>query len=75
MADDADSAQQRTEQLINTGIARVRQRLISDGAELCQDCGEEIPPMRRQSLPGVVTCVECQSAREHNSRHWRHRDV
>ncbi|NDL70525.1 TraR/DksA family transcriptional regulator [Vreelandella alkaliphila] len=30
----------------------------------CVDCGEEIPAARRERLPGVVTCVPCQTRRE-----------
>jgi phage/conjugal plasmid C-4 type zinc finger TraR family protein len=30
----------------------------------CTLCGEEIPEGRRQALPGVRTCVPCQSARD-----------
>ncbi|SDF69237.1 phage/conjugal plasmid C-4 type zinc finger protein, TraR family [Onishia taeanensis] len=30
----------------------------------CVDCGGEIPAARRERLPGVRTCVPCQTARE-----------
>lgn len=30
----------------------------------CEECGEEIPPKRRQALPGVRLCVACQQAME-----------
>lgn len=30
----------------------------------CEDCGEPIPPRRRDALPGVRTCVACQSERD-----------
>ncbi|MGY4876486.1 TraR/DksA C4-type zinc finger protein [Vreelandella aquamarina] len=30
----------------------------------CEDCGEEIPAARRERLPGVATCVPCQTRRE-----------
>ena len=30
----------------------------------CEECGEPIPDGRREALPGVQTCVECQSYRE-----------
>jgi RNA polymerase-binding transcription factor DksA len=33
-------------------------------AEYCDDCGELIPERRRAALPGVRTCISCQSARD-----------
>jgi len=31
-------------------------------------CGEDIPEKRRQALPGVRLCVECQSERDAERR-------
>ncbi len=36
----------------------------ADSARFCDVCGEEIPEKRRQALPGVRTCVACQSVRD-----------
>ena len=33
-------------------------------AEFCDGCGEPIPEARRQALPGVRTCVPCQTGRD-----------
>jgi len=30
----------------------------------CTECGEPIAEGRRRALPGVRTCIECQSARD-----------
>jgi len=30
----------------------------------CAECGEPIPEARRQSVPGVRFCVDCQSERD-----------
>jgi phage/conjugal plasmid C-4 type zinc finger TraR family protein len=35
-----------------------------ESAEECDDCGEPIPKRRREALPGVRTCVACQSERD-----------
>jgi phage/conjugal plasmid C-4 type zinc finger TraR family protein len=35
-----------------------------ESAEYCDECGEPIPEARREALPGVRTCVSCQSARD-----------
>ena len=39
------------------------------GAEHCDECGEPIPERRRQALPGVRTCVACQSGRDARISH------
>lgn len=35
-------------------------------AKYCTDtrCGDEIPEARRQAIPGVLYCAECQERRE-----------
>nr|WP_153275979.1 MULTISPECIES: TraR/DksA family transcriptional regulator [Enterobacteriaceae] len=30
----------------------------------CRFCGKDIPAKRRQALPGVTTCINCQSILE-----------
>ena len=40
-----------------------------EGSKECDDCGELIPPKRREAIPGVRTCVACQSTRDANIRH------
>jgi len=46
------------------GVQLVRDRLMGQGAEECEECGEEIPEARRKAYPSAVCCVECQSIRE-----------
>lgn len=47
-------------------------RLHHASAENCAVCDEPIPDARRQAVPGVQTCIECQreleSAVDHPSR-------
>jgi len=40
-----------------------------ESAEDCDECGEPIPETRRKALPGVRTCVACQSGRDTAVRH------
>lgn len=65
MADDIDRAQEREEQMRSDALAEHARRSHGDpdlpSAESCAVCGEPIPMMRRQTLPGVQTCVECQA--------------
>lgn len=41
---------------------------VGEGSECCEACGEEIPPARRKALPGIRTCIECQSRRDQQRR-------
>ena len=40
-----------------------------ESAEECDDCGKPIPKKRRAALPGVRTCVACQSERDKAVQH------
>ena len=40
-----------------------------EGAEDCDDCGEQIALKRRDAIPGVRTCVKCQIDRDATVRH------
>lgn len=40
-------------------------------AEWCDECGIEIPELRRQALPGVRACVDCARAAELKDRSHR----
>lgn len=40
-----------------------------EGADECDECGETIPPKRRNAIPGVRTCVSCQASRDASVRH------
>ena len=44
-------------------IARARMP-AGEGETHCVECEEQIPEGRRRAVPGVRTCVECQSARD-----------
>lgn len=65
--DKADMAQEliewRLEQVMAARV--VAQPAANDAVDPdCVDCGEEIPAARRERLPGVTTCVPCQTRRE-----------
>ena len=44
-----------------------------DSAIECAGCGTHIPDARREAVPGVQLCVDCQSAAEHRARQRHHR--
>lgn len=64
--DSADIAQELIEHRLQQSLAtrQVAQTVAGVGPVDCEDCGEEIPAARRERLPGVTTCVPCQTIRE-----------
>lgn len=47
------------------GILTARARMpAGEGTQHCIECGDPIPEARRLALPGVTTCVPCQSGRD-----------
>jgi len=59
------AVQDQIEDSIKDALASARARLpAGEGLEDCELCGEEIPPKRRAVLPGVRTCIACQSERD-----------
>ena len=59
------AVQDQIDATVTDGVMRARARMAAGGGEThCVGCGEEIPEARRRVLPGVRTCVSCQSARD-----------
>lgn len=38
--------------------------LLAPGQDTCEDCGCEIPPLRRKASPSAIRCVACQAVFE-----------
>lgn len=57
--DDADRASAAQDRLLTARLAARRQYQGTSAAR-CQDCGNDIPQRRQQSIPGVRYCTECQ---------------
>lgn len=75
MPDIADDAQSEEQLMIERGLTAIRAQFASQSAVACQQCGDPIPERRRQLLPGVKTCVDCQERTEFyrkvgNTAHW-----
>lgn len=66
MADFADIGSERTEQLLEEALARHQRSAAAPAisATWCEDCGEAIPLLRREKVPGCQTCIDCQRIRE-----------
>jgi len=60
------AVQDQIDDTVMDGVMRARARMPTGESEThCLECGEEIPQARRRAMPGVRTCVTCQSARDH----------
>jgi phage/conjugal plasmid C-4 type zinc finger TraR family protein len=58
------------EDTVADGVKNARSRLPQgEGTLECVVCGEEIPAARRAALPGVTTCIACQSGRDSRVAH------
>lgn len=67
MTDPIDRGCEREDELRADAIAEQRRRAgidgktVADSAQFCEACGDPIPEARRQAVPGVQTCVDCQT--------------
>lgn len=65
MPDEIDRDQEFNEQRLEDMIEQNRFKpAITPSLFHCQFCGKPIPEKRRETLPGVTTCTECQSILE-----------
>jgi phage/conjugal plasmid C-4 type zinc finger TraR family protein len=63
------AVQDQIDDTVADAVMAARARMPSGEAALhCALCGEDIPEARRKALPGVRTCIPCQSARDAGMR-------
>jgi len=41
-----------------------RKRVVGESLSHCAECEEPIPEARRQAIPGVKLCIDCQQERD-----------
>ena len=59
------AVQDQIDDTVADEVMRARARMpTGEGETHCVECGEAIPEGRRRALPGVRTCITCQSARD-----------
>lgn len=59
------AVQDQIDDTVADGVLRARARMPAGAGEThCIECGDEIPEARRRAVPGVLTCVSCQAARD-----------
>lgn len=69
MADEIDRDQDINDRYLEELIARARSGPVSPAIHFfCCECGAPIPEKRRKALPGVPTCINCQSEAEKRPR-------
>jgi phage/conjugal plasmid C-4 type zinc finger TraR family protein len=57
------AVQDQIDATVKDGVQRAQSRLPhGPGVTHCTQCGVEIPEARRQAIPGVRLCIECQAA-------------
>lgn len=63
------AVQEQISATVEDAARRAREKLPrGESLEFCEECDEEIPPARRQALPGVRLCVACQTELERNEK-------
>lgn len=66
--DEIDSINEREAFFNQQAIDKIRAALsaqaLTEGPEICEDCGDAIPKERRLAAPGCTLCVSCQAALE-----------
>ena len=64
------AVQDQIDDSVTDAVLRARALMPQgESAEDCDECGELIPKKRRAALPGVRTCVACQSLRDQEVQH------
>jgi len=59
------AVQDQIDDTVMDGVLRARANMpTGEGETNCLECGDEIPQARRRVLPGVRTCIGCQSAQD-----------
>lgn len=64
------AVQDQIDDTVTDAVLNARRAMpVGESAKYCHECGEEIPERRRLALPGVRTCVPCQSSRDTVRKH------
>jgi phage/conjugal plasmid C-4 type zinc finger TraR family protein len=65
------AVQDQIDDTVKDGVLRAKSRLPQgESATQCQECDAPIPEARREALPGVRLCVQCQEKADKESRHF-----
>ena len=63
------AVQEQIDATVADAIARARsKRGRGPSLKHCEECGAPIPQARREAVPGVRLCIDCQGARDEEDR-------
>ena len=63
------AVQDQIDATVDDGVQRARQQLRKGpGLTHCEECDAIIPEARRQAVPGVRLCVDCQAVHDEKTR-------
>ncbi len=63
------AVQEQIDATIKDAVNRAKSQLPSGpGLTHCEECGAQIPEARRQAIPGVRLCVQCQEGRDRDAQ-------
>ena len=66
-----DQANELAERRLEMTIQNMRINHNAVSATHCCDCGDEIPPLRRELVKGCQRCADCQEEAEERGKHRR----
>ena len=65
-----DAVNQQIDASIEDAVALARQRLPrGESLHHCEACDAPIPEARRQAVPGVRLCIQCQTLQDQQQAH------
>lgn len=63
------AVQEQIDSTIADAVKRARDDMPQgESLSHCEECGEIIPPARREAVPGVRLCVHCQAEQDEQQR-------
>lgn len=71
MADEVDISTDAILDAPGIRAAAIRESLLGDGQDECEDCLAIIPEARRTAMPNAIRCAPCQGVLEAKGRVWR----
>jgi phage/conjugal plasmid C-4 type zinc finger TraR family protein len=63
------AVQEQIDATVEDAVSRARSQLPrGESLEHCAECDAEIPEARRQAVPGVRLCINCQAEHDKNAK-------
>lgn len=68
MSDEIDRANETAEFNLQVALANRPHASHKPSRQFCENCGNPIPPERREAVPGVELCVDCANKEERREK-------